>query len=287
MLPSQEGIHVSPQRHLHNGNTKSPDSFCSRSNRTTHRPMPPRDSHTRRRIVARAISSDFCADWKDPITLGSSLGYGFLSALSLGGSAGVVAAKNRNYLICGLTILGNSTRRGLEAINRELSELRLYTQQTRYAIDYLLAQQGGVCMIVGDKCITNVRDESLNITEAINAIKDQLDDFRQGPKVGEDWLFGGGWGTWIMHSLVIVVVMLLFSAFQSIIKCLLTRYCGEMTTMTQLPERYRPTASEPPRSTSATDEVEIREVTRLAGIDVEGLNDHDYFKPPTSPLRIR
>ncbi|XP_067871035.1 uncharacterized protein [Heterodontus francisci] len=130
----------------------------------------PQETHTRRRKVARAIGSDFCADWKDPITLGSSLGYGFLSALSLGGSAGVVAAKNRNYLICGLTILGNSTRRGLEAINRELSELRLYTQQTRYATDYLLAQQGGVCTIVGDKCITNVRDESLNITEAINAI---------------------------------------------------------------------------------------------------------------------
>uniref|UniRef100_UPI00398EB15E uncharacterized protein n=1 Tax=Pristiophorus japonicus TaxID=55135 RepID=UPI00398EB15E len=163
----------------------------------------PKRGHTRKRIVTRAISKEFCADWEDPITLGSSLGYGFLGALSVGGSAGVISAKNRNYLICGLTILGNSTSKGLDAINRELSELRLYTQQTRYAVDYQLAQQGGVCTIIGDKCITHVTDESYNITQAIDAIRKQLDEFRQGPEKGDgwlDWLLGGSWGSYLLEN---------------------------------------------------------------------------------------
>ena len=77
----------------------------------------PQKGHIRRKIVTWAISKEFCADWESPSTMGSSLGYGFVGALSLGGAAGVISAKNRNYLICGLTILGNSTSKGLEAIN--------------------------------------------------------------------------------------------------------------------------------------------------------------------------
>jgi len=96
----------------------------------------PQKGHIRKRIVTRAISAEFCADWEDPITLGSSIGYGFLGTLSLGGSAGVISAKNRNYLICGLTALGNNTAKGLETVNKEMDELRIYAQQTRYAVDY-------------------------------------------------------------------------------------------------------------------------------------------------------
>eukprot|EP00061_Rhincodon_typus_P001691 g15480.t1 len=142
----------------------------------------PQGGHTRRKIVTRAISEKFCADRTDPVTLVSSLGYGFLRAPSLGGAAGVISAKNRNYLVYGLTILGTSTAKGLDAINREPPELRLYARQTWYAVDYQLAQQGGACTIVGDKCITHVTDESYNATQAINDIRKQLDDFRQGPK---------------------------------------------------------------------------------------------------------
>uniref|UniRef100_UPI00398E4FAA uncharacterized protein n=1 Tax=Pristiophorus japonicus TaxID=55135 RepID=UPI00398E4FAA len=131
----------------------------------------PQKGHTQRRIVTQAISKEFCADWEDPVMMGSSLSHGFLGALSVGGSAGVISAKSRNYLICALTILGNSTLKGLDAIIRELSGLKLYTQQTRYAADYQLAQQGGVCTIIGDKCIMRVTDESYNITQAIDAIR--------------------------------------------------------------------------------------------------------------------
>eukprot|EP00061_Rhincodon_typus_P000963 g13295.t1 len=78
--------------------------------------------------------------------------------------------------------------KGLDAINRELAELRLYSQQTRYAVDYQLAQQGGVGTIVGDKCTTHVTDGTYNVTQAINDIRKLLDDFTQGPKKGDGWL---------------------------------------------------------------------------------------------------
>jgi len=180
----------------------------------------PQKGYIRRRIVTRAISREFCADWEAPGTLGSSLGYGFLGALSLGGSAGVIGAKNRNHIVCGLTILGNSTSKALEAVNQEMAELRLYAQQTRYAVDYQLAQQGGVCAIIGDKCITHVTDESYNITQVINDIRAQLNNFRQGPKKGGSWLawlMGESWESYLLHGLIILIVI--------IIVCCLTVGC--------------------------------------------------------------
>jgi len=171
----------------------------------------PTEGHIQKRIVTRAISAEFCADWRTPVTLGSSLGYGFLGTLSLGGAAGVVSAKNRNFFICGLTILGNSTLQALGAINQELADLRLYTQQTRYAVDYQLARQGGVCTIIKDKCITYVHDETLNITAAMFKIQTQLDSFRQGYTGTEGWLgwlLNTIWGTHLMRGIILVIAFL-------------------------------------------------------------------------------
>ena len=171
----------------------------------------PSEGHVQKRIVTRAISAEFCADWQAPVTLGSSLGYGFLGTLSLGGAAGVISASNRNFFICGLTILGNNTLQALGAIDQELAELRLYTQQTRYAVDYQLARQGGVCTIIKGKCITYVHDETLNITAAMSGIQKQLDNFKQG-STGTDgwlgWLFNTVWGAYIMKGLILVVAIL-------------------------------------------------------------------------------
>jgi len=124
----------------------------------------------------------------------------------------VVSAKNRNFIVCGLTILGNNTVRALEAINQELAQLRLYSQQTRYAVDYQLAQQGGVCTIVGNTCITQVTDESLNITAVITDIERQLDHFKQGAREEGDWfewLLGKTWGSYIMHGIIMMVSVFL------------------------------------------------------------------------------
>ena len=90
----------------------------------------PQKGHIRRRIVTQAISEGLYADWEDLGTTGSSLGYRFLGALSLGGAAGVISAKNMKYIVCELTDLGNSTSKALEAVNQEMAELRFNAQQT-------------------------------------------------------------------------------------------------------------------------------------------------------------
>lgn len=44
----------------------------------------------------------------------------------------------------------------VEAIKRELMSLSLTVTQNRLALDLLLAKEGGVCAMIGDKCCTYV-----------------------------------------------------------------------------------------------------------------------------------
>lgn len=161
-----------------------------------------------RRLVARAVSAEFCESWKNPSDLASTrgdvAGWGILSAITLGGVAGAVAVNNRNYLICGLTLLGNRTLEALEVITQELSELRLFTMQNRYALDYMLAREGGVCAIVKGKCIMGVQDQTANLTRIMNRIRTQLDGMSEGTSWGE-WGYGG-WTDWIINMAMYLVI---------------------------------------------------------------------------------
>ncbi|XP_067905095.1 syncytin-1-like [Heterodontus francisci] len=153
-------------------------------------------------------SAEFCENWKRPPILGPtrghSAGWGILSMVTIGGVGGGLAANNRNYLICGLTILGNATLGALEVITEELSELRLFTMQNRYALDYLLARKGGVCAIIKGKCIMGVRDQTANVTKFMNHIRDQLNDLKDPGSWGK-WGFGG-WTVWIINMAMYLVV---------------------------------------------------------------------------------
>lgn len=180
----------------------------------------PNEAWANQRIVARSVSKEFCEDWKNPKTLGSPVGYGILSSITLGGTAGVISTKNRNYLICGLTLLGNETAAAIDDINKELSELRLYAQQNRYALDYLLAQQGedGVCTIIGDKCITNIRDHSYNISEHIDNIRTYVDGLREGPQVWWpfNWL-GNLWGSMVHYGTILLLIIIILLLLRCVV----------------------------------------------------------------------
>lgn len=176
------------------------------------------------------MSPAFCESWRHPVTLGSDIGYGVLSFLSQGGSAGTIAAQNRNYLVCGLTILGNETANALDAANRELSQLCLYAQQTRYAVDYLMAQQGagGVCTVIKDLCVTNVKDESYNISHSIYNIRSYVEEMNERPSGWWPFNFlGNFWGSLVHYGiifLIIVVVTLILCCLLPLCKdCLITR----------------------------------------------------------------
>ena len=84
-----------------------------------------------------------------------------------------------------------------------------------------------MCTIIGNKCITHVTDESYNITQVINNIREQLDSFRQGPKKGSnwlEWLVGGSWESYLLHGLVMLVSIVIVCCL--IVGCL--KVCCKM-----------------------------------------------------------
>ncbi|GCC32146.1 hypothetical protein chiPu_0010606 [Chiloscyllium punctatum] len=64
------------------------------------------------------------------------------------GITGVISHQNHNYLIYGLTILGNETTAALLEIRDMFSELCPFTQQNQYALDFILAKEDEICTIV-------------------------------------------------------------------------------------------------------------------------------------------
>lgn len=65
----------------------------------------------------------------------------------------------------------NTTERVLGVVQENLNELRIFTQQNRLALDYLLAAQGGVCGLIGPECCVKVSDVSSNLTTRIKEIQ--------------------------------------------------------------------------------------------------------------------
>ncbi|KAL6469578.1 hypothetical protein MHYP_G00206970 [Metynnis hypsauchen] len=55
-----------------------------------------------------------------------------------------------------LATFTNATRMALQGVKDELTALRLTTMQNRMALDLLLAEEGGVCAMVGDSCCTYI-----------------------------------------------------------------------------------------------------------------------------------
>ncbi|KAL6455731.1 hypothetical protein MHYP_G00355820 [Metynnis hypsauchen] len=55
-----------------------------------------------------------------------------------------------------LATFTNATRVALQGVKDELTALRLTTMQNRMALDLLLAEEGGVCAMVGDSCCTYI-----------------------------------------------------------------------------------------------------------------------------------
>ncbi|XP_072118459.1 uncharacterized protein [Mobula birostris] len=141
--------------------------------------------------LKREDPQEFCVDYRKLTTLtpGQMAGYGAAGFFSLGASGAVMAAHNRSYLACGLTSLGNATRGALKLITDSLSQLRLFSMQNRYALDYLLVREGGICVIVKDQCIMGLDDATANIARYVNQVDEQLGSIKEGT----DW---GGWGNW-------------------------------------------------------------------------------------------
>lgn len=182
-------------------------------------PCPASWSRKEQRILHRAVPTEFCSNWRNPETRGDNkghaIGWGVLSALTLGGAAGSGATKNGHYIICGLTILGNSTTGALEAITTQLSEMHLFSLEDRYAFDYQLARYRGTCAIVNNRCMMGIQDRTSNTTEHQN------DNWM---KAGIGW-GGGGLSHWVISSMAIFVAIVFVCFFVGlvIVKCINAR----------------------------------------------------------------
>lgn len=120
-------------------------------------------------------------------------------------------------------------------LNEEQKQLRIVALQNRMALDYLLAEQGGVCALINNTCCTYIPDYSNNITDHINKVKEAVAALRRRPKSMLDgisdsikgWfnnLFGnlGKWLSDILYSIgtVLLYVMGFFLAIYVFYYCL-------------------------------------------------------------------
>ncbi|KAL4008715.1 hypothetical protein ACER0C_002567 [Sarotherodon galilaeus] len=108
--------------------------------------------------------------------------------------------------------------------NEEIDALRITVMQHRVALDMILAEKGGLCILFNNTCCTYIPDNvhSSNMTDALRTLK-QLRDAQQQDYVTNTegwltWLLSGSWKSLLIKGLVFVgVLLLLLCCFTSCI----------------------------------------------------------------------
>uniref|UniRef100_A0A8C0GK31 Envelope protein syncytin-Car1 n=1 Tax=Chelonoidis abingdonii TaxID=106734 RepID=A0A8C0GK31_CHEAB len=124
-----------------------------------------------------------------------------------------------------LEIMANSTADALSALQGEVFQLSQTVLQNQLALDYLLANQGGVCALVNSSCCVFIKQHQQVETD-IHAIRKQAASFHRitldntGTGVQEVWGWIpdlGAWGRRIVFLLF--CVLLLFVILFVLIQC--------------------------------------------------------------------
>ena len=101
-------------------------------------------------------------------------------------------------LAASLESLENKTALGMVGINSEVVALHAVAMQNRVALDLILAAQGGTCAVIESECCTYIPDNSEQITNIADKIKQEGAKFhRYFTKDGLYSWFEGifrGWG---------------------------------------------------------------------------------------------
>ncbi|XP_041857352.1 endogenous retrovirus group PABLB member 1 Env polyprotein-like [Melanotaenia boesemani] len=88
--------------------------------------------------------------------------------------------------------------KGFDALTPELKALRVMTLQNRMALDFLLAEKGGTCKVIGDECCTFIPDMSTNLSSVQDHLRDLLSGMEARDSSGSSselwsWFQSGGW----------------------------------------------------------------------------------------------
>uniref|UniRef100_A0AAX7UHM8 Envelope polyprotein n=1 Tax=Astatotilapia calliptera TaxID=8154 RepID=A0AAX7UHM8_ASTCA len=109
----------------------------------------------------------------------------------------------------------NSSTKMNKAQNEEIDAIRIVVMQHRVALDMILAERGGLCVLFNTTCCTYISDnvQSLTMTTALDKLR-QLSNAQQQDYVmnNEDWLtwlLSGSWKTLVIKGLVLIGVLLL------------------------------------------------------------------------------
>uniref|UniRef100_UPI00398ED227 endogenous retrovirus group PABLB member 1 Env polyprotein-like n=1 Tax=Pristiophorus japonicus TaxID=55135 RepID=UPI00398ED227 len=96
--------------------------------------------------------------------------------------------------------IANNTAEALEGITAEIVAIRTVALQNRMALNYLLAEKGGTCALIGSKCCTYIPDSSENITNLADHIRREVKKLST-PAEGSswfDWLSDGSWRSYLI-----------------------------------------------------------------------------------------
>ncbi|XP_034453369.1 uncharacterized protein LOC117768950 [Hippoglossus hippoglossus] len=148
--------------------------------------------------------------------------------------------------------LKRGIRSSLEGVLKHLVEdpekraMRAMILQNRLALDYLLANQGGVCELIGDQCCIFIPDPTGNLTNMLNKVTElrkHLTDGKDDKWSPWTWMSSGGFLQVVGKILIPVgAVLLLFCAFMScVLPCLrvmINKAIGQSVTAVMMSEEY-------------------------------------------------
>ncbi|XP_041430800.1 uncharacterized protein LOC121397684 [Xenopus laevis] len=126
----------------------------------------------------------------------------------------------------------NNTVISVLAINVELAQIRKVALQNRMVLDYLLAEQGGVCVLVGEECCTYINDSESLVESHMAKVFELQKQARDISKNGFNpftWLGNiGGWlndflGSFFKPILVILALALGLYLVVKVMICAISR----------------------------------------------------------------
>ena len=103
--------------------------------------------------------------------------------------------------------LANDTARSLGVIATTLQSHRLMILQNRVALDYVLAQQGGTCSVIGPECCSDVIDPTNDLNQYVKELEDLHDHISHMDQADVNWLYSwfGSWWTYCRDGLLIFI----------------------------------------------------------------------------------